>query len=83
MAVAYRCGLIYSFFPSFSKAAAMCDFSELKPKDLQRFFKLDSYEKARRLAVLIRDTYQAQMLTVLLLSKYLGISTTEVLLGLK
>ncbi len=61
----------------------MSIFTEVTPKDLMRFFGLDRYEKARKLAVLIRDTYQAEMLTAKHLAMYLGLPDHEILAGLK
>lgn len=61
----------------------MSVFTELTPKHLMRFFGYKRYETARRMAVLIRDTYGAKVLTIKHLSLYLGLPENEVMSGIK
>jgi hypothetical protein len=63
-------------------SSKLTELSQLKPNDLQRYFGIASYESARRLAVTIRDCYGAKMLTVLHISKYLGLPSHEVITAL-
>ena len=61
----------------------MSTFTELKPKDLQKFFALRTYEAARKMAVHIRDIYNTHILTVKHLALYLGLPESDILHGLK
>ena len=61
----------------------MSIFTALTPKHLMAFFGLDRYEKARKLSVLIRDTYSTEVLTAKHLAMYLGLPDAEILAGLK
>ncbi len=61
----------------------MSNFTELKPKDLQKFFGIKSYEAARRQAVHIRDLYKSKILTVTHLALYLGLPESKIMEGIK
>lgn len=61
----------------------MSNFTQLKPKDLMKFFEIDQYEQARRVSLQIKKQLNTQLLTASHLAKYLGVPVHEVLVSLK
>jgi hypothetical protein len=58
-------------------------FSVVKPKDLQRLQGIARYEQARKLFVIIRDSFDTRIVLVYHIAKYFGLPEIEVIAALK
>lgn len=60
----------------------MTAFSPIKPKDIQVLQGIESYEAARRLCVLIRDSCATKLLLVCHVAKYFDVEEKSIILHL-
>lgn len=61
----------------------MSVFTLLKAKDLMKFFEIDTYDQARRVALRIKAQLKTSEITAQHLARFLGVPVDDVLAGLK
>lgn len=61
----------------------MAAFTLVTPKQLMKFFGIDTYERARRVSLQIRRKTQTNLLTANHIAVFLGVPVSEVLTGIE